>query len=151
MLDKNPDGSPDARRESTWLGTAARLSLAGLAFAPFVGPAARGIAGAGKAIAGAAKPFGKMYQAAGLKGLGVAAQETAKSGGKAISGAARQAYADPSAAIGAATTGLSRGVGYAGRRYKDFYGPGGEASGMFGQARGAVDPYLQRARSYFGL
>jgi len=128
----NADGSPDARRESTWLGVAAKAALlAGMA-APFIGPAIRGGMALGGGVQGA-------YAAGGMKGIGQTIAGAGRFQAGRAADAGRAAMADPRAAMAAAGQGIVGGAGRLGRTYRDFYAGGGAGR------------ELNRARNYFGM
>ena len=135
--DRNPDGSPDARRESTWLGTAGRLALGALMLAPFAGNIARGGMAAAKGLGALGKSFASNPGAA----AGLAGQRI-KSGAQAGLGMAKQAIANPGVTAGNIYAGGKATMGNVANRYKQFYGQGGP---------GYPRDNLSKARDYFGV
>ena len=120
--DRNPDGSADARRESTWLGTMGKLALGAMMLAPWM----RGITTAGKAVAGAVSRNPQRV-------ANVVAERT-KRGVGAIPGVAKNIAADPKAAGLAAVDKASGVSGRIFKTYNDYYAN-----------------QLNKARDYFGV
>ena len=121
-INRNPDGSADARRESTWLGTMGKLALGAMMLAPWM----RGITTAGIAVAGAVSRNPQRV-------ANVVAERT-KRGVEAIPGVAKNIAADPKAAGLAAVDKASGVSGRIFKTYNDYYAN-----------------QLNKARDYFGV
>jgi hypothetical protein len=123
--DLNPDGSSDARRESTWLGTAGRLALGALMLAPYAGGIARGGMAAAKGLGALGKSaMSNPGATAGLAGQGI------KAGAEGVKAGAKAAYNNPKRTLDQI---LYKGKEMGGT-YKDYYGN-----------------QLNKARDYFGM